>query len=292
MNARLFCKTGQLAGTLRNFSESLMIGKGAEADLQLQADAISAKHARISYDTNARCFVLEDLGSRNGTRIDGARVRGKEKLGNLHVITFAEKFDFIFQIIAEEPGAGQPQPLPAVDRPKKQEAAEAGRTVVDDKPVITPEMKTLKENESPEQDRHSDRTVIQTDFGAPPVVPGAKKTPIEPQKGVGGGQQRESSAHLKFELEVDIGKTSVFTLREGENTVGRESSCDVPIDDNSISRNHAVLTVWAGRVTVKDLQSKNYTFVADKKIAEEIEIESGTRLRFGIVNARLRKGSQ
>ncbi|HEV8539503.1 MAG TPA: FHA domain-containing protein, partial [Bacteroidota bacterium] len=102
MFARLFCKTGQLTGVSCEIKDEVTIGKGTGNTLQLDAAPISTKHARIFFDTKANSYIIEDLGSRNGTRLDGVRVREKERLGQLHIITFAEKYDFIFQLRQED----------------------------------------------------------------------------------------------------------------------------------------------------------------------------------------------
>ncbi len=49
--------------------------------------------ARITWDAEGGCYVLEDLDSLNGTDLDGQRVAGPEPLGHLHVITFAGEHD-------------------------------------------------------------------------------------------------------------------------------------------------------------------------------------------------------
>ena len=51
-----------------------------------------------------------------------------------------------------------------------------------------------------------------------------------------------------------------FPLRDGENVLGRDLAADVQIDDVTVSRRHAVITI-GDDVTLKDLDSKNGTFV-------------------------------
>jgi pSer/pThr/pTyr-binding forkhead associated (FHA) protein len=85
------------------------------------------------------------------------------------------------------------------------------------------------------------------------------------------------------------GEKSSVDLKEGENTVGRLSTGDVAVDDASISRNHAIITVRAGKVALRDLGSKNGTYVADKRIAADTEVAPGTPIRFGLVKATILK---
>ncbi|HTO93558.1 MAG TPA: FHA domain-containing protein, partial [Bacteroidota bacterium] len=85
------------------------------------------------------------------------------------------------------------------------------------------------------------------------------------------------------------GEKSTVNLKEGENTVGRLSTSDVAVDDASISRNHAIITVRAGKVALRDLGSKNGTYVADKKISADTEVAPDAPIRFGLVKATILK---
>ena len=40
---------------------------------------------------------------------------------------------------------------------------------------------------------------------------------------------------------------------------------------------------------MRDEGSRNHTFVADRQISEEVEVEPGSELRFGRLEARLRR---
>ncbi len=51
---------------------STVIGRGDQANLRLPDVGISRRHARLDYDGNQ--VVLTDLGSTNGTMVNGQRV--------------------------------------------------------------------------------------------------------------------------------------------------------------------------------------------------------------------------
>ena len=76
--------------------------------------------------------------------------------------------------------------------------------------------------------------------------------------------------------------TREFTLRVGENTVGRENA-DILLIHNSVSRKHAKIVVEESRVYVEDTGSTNGTFVDGAKIesGQRTEIKDGTELTFG-----------
>lgn len=52
--------------------ERIVIGRGRKADLALAEATISRAHAAIGFD--AEGFFVEDLGSTNGTMVNGARI--------------------------------------------------------------------------------------------------------------------------------------------------------------------------------------------------------------------------
>ena len=52
--------------------ERIVIGRGRKADLALAEATISRAHAAIGFD--AEGFYVEDLGSTNGTMVNGARI--------------------------------------------------------------------------------------------------------------------------------------------------------------------------------------------------------------------------
>ena len=61
--------------------EPIVIGRGRKADLVIGEATISRTHARIVPEGDA--FVLEDLGSTNGTQLNGKRVsRGEIRDGD------------------------------------------------------------------------------------------------------------------------------------------------------------------------------------------------------------------
>ena len=101
--ARFFCRTGELAGTEHRIGAEATIGRDPENTIVLPAGVVSKRHAHIVFDPAARAYRIEDLRSRNGTRLDGAPVEGCVHLGALHVLTIGERHDFIFVLVPDRP---------------------------------------------------------------------------------------------------------------------------------------------------------------------------------------------
>ena len=82
----------------------------------------------------------------------------------------------------------------------------------------------------------------------------------------------------------------VFLLKEGSNVVGRESTRVIALPDSSVSRDHALVTVRGEQVFLKDLGSKNGTFVEGIKLTDEVELLPETAFGFGReITASLRR---
>ncbi len=100
MRARLFSKTGKTRGCEQEFEHEIVVGRDPANSLVIDRPLMSGRHARIVYEPDDGRYVLEDLESLNGTDLDGDRVLSRERLGHLHVITFAGTYEFFFQDLA------------------------------------------------------------------------------------------------------------------------------------------------------------------------------------------------
>jgi pSer/pThr/pTyr-binding forkhead associated (FHA) protein len=67
---------------------------------------------------------------------------------------------------------------------------------------------------------------------------------------------------------------------EGEIVIGREES-DLAIDDDELSRRHAVVRPHANRIQVEDLGSTNGTFVDGNRIVEPTLLGGGAEIKIG-----------
>jgi pSer/pThr/pTyr-binding forkhead associated (FHA) protein len=75
----------ELRGTKLPIRGPIVIGRSPGADIVIADDFVSARHARVSPSGDGA--VVEDLGSTNGTLLDGARVIGTAPLSAGSVIT-------------------------------------------------------------------------------------------------------------------------------------------------------------------------------------------------------------
>ena len=78
----------------------------------------------------------------------------------------------------------------------------------------------------------------------------------------------------------DIGMC--FDVRRDLVTIGRSPESDIILADSTVSRRHAVIYRRVADFTVKDIGSRNGTYLHQKKIIEESQLPSGEELQIGI----------
>lgn len=69
---------GLSAGSAYDLSDGALLGRGDQADIRLEDGFASARHARLVPQGDV--MVLEDLGSTNGTYLNGEPLRGPQPL--------------------------------------------------------------------------------------------------------------------------------------------------------------------------------------------------------------------
>lgn len=112
------------------------------------------------------------------------------------------------------------------------------------------------------------------------VVTVIKKQPTQ------NGSSRE--ACLVVINGVDLGKK--YSLAQHSTLIGRSSKVDIQIDEDSISRNHAVIENHGDEILVRDLNSTNGTYVNDYPIRQHRLID-GDQVKIGRTIFKFLSGS-
>jgi hypothetical protein len=82
------------------------------------------------------------------------------------------------------------------------------------------------------------------------------------------------------------GNYRTFILKDGSNAVGRLPTSSILLGSTSVSHRHAIVHVRKGRVTVRDLASKNGTIVNGEPVPDA-ELKNGDGIRFGSIDLRV-----
>ena len=118
---RLVLKTEPNAGRFFPLVKAeTVIGREAGDDIIIKDPEISRKHARI-FLQGANYFI-EDLGSTNGTSVNGMRIQAASPLRAGDVIKLGEKTNLVFEPVSESdtilnPNAQAPATIPAQGEP-------------------------------------------------------------------------------------------------------------------------------------------------------------------------------
>lgn len=223
------------------------IGRDPKTDIPLDDPTISFTHAQ--FVRQGSDSYLRDLGSSNGTFVNGERISVPHRLEHGDVITLGDTE------IAFRMGAA-PAPKAGVTPEAKEEArikAEAP-TLVDPGPIQPP----VKEET--------------------PVSPKTETVPA-PEKPLAAG------APMLLSIRVLSGSLAgrTFPLNQSPITVGRDPASHISISDETTSWRHAMFKQEDMKWFIRDLGSSNGTFLNDKHLEanQPHPIQAGDRLKFG-----------
>ncbi|MET0619079.1 MAG: FHA domain-containing protein [Thermoanaerobaculia bacterium] len=79
-----------------------------------------------------------------------------------------------------------------------------------------------------------------------------------------------------------------IALPPGDCVIGRDRDVVVWIDDESVSRRHARISVGRGSATLEDLNSKNGVFVGRRRITGPVSLADGDVLKIGFATLIVR----
>lgn len=110
---QLIMRTGPTPGaTFILEGDQLNIGRDSTNEITINDAEISRRHARLTFQGGK--YVLEDLGSTNGTFVNGQRLAGPRVLKAGEVVSFGEQIVLVFEIITNDPGATMVSPRAAM----------------------------------------------------------------------------------------------------------------------------------------------------------------------------------
>lgn len=99
--------------------DQITIGRDPNNGITINDAEISRRHARLTYQGGK--YILEDLGSTNGTFVNGQRLAGPRVLKAGEVVSFGEQIVLVFEATAFDPGATVVSPraaaVPSISRP-------------------------------------------------------------------------------------------------------------------------------------------------------------------------------
>ncbi len=92
---------------------------------------------------------------------------------------------------------------------------------------------------------------------------------------------------LKLVVLAGAKQGTEIPLKKEKFLIGRAKECALRAGSEAISRRHCAIVRTGGRVTVRDLGSRNGTFVNDERIEKEVPLSVGDELRVGPLKFRV-----
>jgi pSer/pThr/pTyr-binding forkhead associated (FHA) protein len=117
---QLIMRTGPTPGAAFTLEgDQITIGRDSSNGIVINDAEISRRHARLTFQGGK--YVLEDLGSTNGTFVNGQRLAGPRVLKAGEVVSFGEQIVLVFETVTIDPGATMVSPraaaVPSISRP-------------------------------------------------------------------------------------------------------------------------------------------------------------------------------
>lgn len=217
-------ETGKKEEKVFSLTDKIRIGRLPESDIPLQHASVSRDHAEVFLEDLQ--YYLRDLGSGNGTLLNGLVVKSNEKMllknnDRLNIGNFTLRF--------------------------------------------------IRTDEFFEQSMKEEEEVTDADI-----------LEIKLLKKVLDAVDQETVPSLEVLNGCAEGKRFFLSDDTEEMIIGRDPASDFPVNEDVISRSHAKIVKRWGGIALVDLESKNGSYVNNKRITEEY-LHDGDRLALGTI---------
>jgi pSer/pThr/pTyr-binding forkhead associated (FHA) protein len=79
----------------------------------------------------------------------------------------------------------------------------------------------------------------------------------------------------------DIGRKIFFPIRKVRTMIGRDGACDIVLADDNVSRQHVKIYLMENRIEIKDMGSRNGTFLNNERLSGMKELKVGDEVIVG-----------
>ena len=315
-NAKLTVTTGKYSGKEVDLTQDeLVIGRTAPAGLILLHPEISRRHARLTYQNGN--YLLEDLGSSNGTSLNGQLLVGPKVLQDGDEILLGREIKLVFNQarVTSPPVQGDQSNRTMLEGSMSMGAIQASLTAGPTKLLVTIAGQTTEsftlvkdritlgraeDNDivvpSQIMSRHH-ATLERTSMGYEIVIdPGVVNTLTCQGIPVVERQLLSDGDVLRIDSEIPGMMVSMTYLAPAQAsarlsavefgdkeqlTLGRDPTNDVVCDDPRVSRFHAQVTRVGRRYYVTDLRSANGTFINDVRVQGNVWLKPDDTIKIG-----------
>lgn len=256
------------------------IGRSERTKFVINHESVSGEHAQLSWDNG---LYVQDLGSTNGTRLQGERIADKTLVKDSDIVGFGSQ-NYMVKYGTEQ--------LPRFFFPEEQRTValamlpfhigrnEDNSLTIPDKSIsgrhLSIESKQnaiyISDHESTNGTRINGRRIREA------VIQDGDTLTIGKVKAVA---LLKDTVPQGYSLRTTIdGQEKTYPIQPQQTKIGRTSENDIVIALPSVSSNHALIYWSQGRYWIKDLDSRNGTYVAGIRISES-PLRVGDEIKIG-----------
>lgn len=297
----------------------ITIGRDDGVDIVISTPAVSRRHARLMMEGNN--YILEDLGSSNGTFVNGDRLIGRRSLKAGDQIRLGQAITLTYESQENASQKTAVRPMPAVP-------AHVMQTTIGEEPILPVAAGPRKlvitvaggssQTYNLTQSTYSIGRLPDNNIVIPSQIVSGHHARLEQASGGGyklivlpdarnpmlfEGRPLESSRLLRhgdmlrigsqdpgvmvtimYEAPAEAAQQMERDIVFGEKTliqIGRDPSNDVVVPSPNVSRFHAQIQKVGQRYRVEDLRSSNGTFVNGERIEGSLWLKPEDTIRIG-----------
>ncbi len=265
---KLVIKEGPSTGTALPLEvDEIFIGREPTNTIQVDSPGVSRKHARLILKNDQ--YLIEDLGSSNGTFVNGERITAPRILNPGDKISLGKLVQLEYQAV---------QPAFSATMIESELPLEGGTVIESELPL---EGGTLIEE--PIQP-----TVVHAP--AEPAPEQVVAVPADAQMTMIGQELPGAQDAIPPQIKVAIAGEEVktYTLSGSRVTIGRAEDNDIVINSPIVSRHHAILEKeQAGYVLYLVPTAGNPILLDGRPVADKHPLQNGELLRIGSLDPGL-----
>lgn len=255
-------------------SASWLIGSDRNCTVVVSQPSVSAKHCRLSLVGTQ--FVLEDLGSTNGTFVNGHRLQ-------THAPVEVSQADQVTL------GPAVPLPWPANLQPPVARPADSSVITIGRNPEsnVALDFEMISWNHA-RITRVGDTWTIEdcssrNGTSLNRLDNRIESAPLQPDDDIYLGSYKLNASAILTGKRINKGPKGYVRVNFPGNrmVLGRDPSCDHPLDNPTISRQHALLERVAEGVYVQDMGSRNGTYLNGALISGRVLLQPGQEFELG-----------
>lgn len=290
------CTKVRTAQNGSNARDSWIVGTAPDCDIRLSDSTVSGHHCRLT--RKGGTFLLEDLGSTNGTFVNGVRIAKSAPIE----IPYGTPVALAGRVELPWPtGRARPSTISALESIAKPASTSASDITIGcspdskiriDLPIVSWNHAVIR-SEGGKYVIEDCNSRNGTALGE--LANRIHRAPLQPSDVVFLGSYKIAASQLiSTEHTLEIGE-SAFTkvsVRGDVTEIGRDPGCDIPLPFPMVSWRHARLTRTPEGMVVEDLNSRNGTYLDGIRITGKVVMRPGQEIGLGSFRFQLLEGGE